>query len=114
MVKKSGNKRIKAAADYIRNNYSQNINTAYIAKKYAFSPNYFSFLFKKETGCNFVEYLAHVRIEKACAFLKHTDLNIHNIAQKVGYGDSQYFFRVFKKTTGLTPAEYRKKIRFKL
>ena len=113
LVKTSGNKRIKAAANYIRSNYSQNINTAYIAKKYTFSPNYFSFLFKKETGCNFVEYLAHVRIEKACAFLKHTDLNIHDIAQKVGYGDSQYFFRVFKKATGLTPAEYRKKIRFK-
>ena len=114
LEKTSGNKRIKAAADYIRSNYSQNISTADIAKKYAFSPNYFSFLFKKETGCNFTEYLAHVRIEEACAFLKHTDLNINEIAQKVGYGDSQYFFRVFKKTTGLTPAEYRKKIRFKL
>lgn len=112
--KSSGNKRIKAAADYIRKHYSQNISTADIAKKYAFSPNYFSFLFKKETGCNFVEYLSHVRIEEACAFLKHTDLNIYEIAQKVGYGDSQYFFRVFKKCTGLTPAEYRKKMRFKL
>ena len=110
----SGNKRIKAAADYIRSNYSQNISTADIAKKYAFSPNYFSFFFKKETGCNFTEYLAHVRIEEACSFLKHTDLKIYEIAQKVGYGDSQYFFRVFKKTAGLTPAEYRKKMRFKL
>lgn len=101
---------IKSAADYVRSHYTENLHINNMAYRYAFSPNYFSYLFKKETGCSFVKYIIKLRIEYACTLFKHTDLSVQQVAQKTGYTDSQYFFRVFKKNTGLTPSEYRKKM----
>ena len=50
-------------------------------------------------------------MEKAREYLKDTDLSVIEIAENVGYEDSQYFFRVFKKTTGVTPLQYRQQYR---
>ena len=50
-------------------------------------------------------------MEKARKYLKDTGLSVIEIAESVGYEDSQYFFRVFKKTTGVTPLQYRQQCR---
>lgn len=75
------------------------------------SPNYFSSVFKKELDQSAVNYITEVRMEKAREYLKDTDLSVIEIAENVGYEDSQYFFRVFKKTTGVTPLQYRQQYR---
>ena len=62
----------------------------------------------RETGQTTVNYIKELRLNKACDYLVNSGKSIADISKEVGYEDSQYFFRVFKKTTGLTPLEYRK------
>ncbi|MFD1903899.1 helix-turn-helix domain-containing protein [Paenibacillus rhizoplanae] len=64
--------------------------------------------FKQITGENLSDYLTGLRVEKAKALLQNTNLRLSQIAELVGYEDEKYFSRVFKKTAGLTPREYRK------
>ncbi|MCY8087160.1 response regulator [Bacillus sonorensis] len=75
------------------------------------NPDYLGKLFKQETGEKFSSYVARVRIEKAMAIMKHTGgIPIGELAEKLGFGDNpKYFSLVFKKYTGYTPSEYRKK-----
>lgn len=72
------------------------------------SKNYFSYLFKKELGISFVEYLNQVRVEAAKKLLDTTDEKTYEISEKVGYSDYKYFSSVFKKITGVSPAQYKK------
>ena len=52
-------------------------------------------------------YLSELRIEKAKELLADVTINVKDIGQKVGYRDSSYFTKVFKRFTGVTPSEYR-------
>ncbi|MBI9108984.1 MAG: response regulator [Spirochaetales bacterium] len=74
------------------------------------STSQFSMLFKEGTGQTFVEYLTAQRIEEAKKLLKTTDLKGYEIAEKTGFADPRYFSIVFKKITGLTAMEYRKRV----
>lgn len=100
--------KITLAITYMEENYSQNIVINELAERYGMSPNYFSSMFKKETNQSAVNYLTTIRINKAVEYLQNTDFSVAEIARRVGYEDSQYFFRVFKKATGFTPLMYRK------
>ena len=70
--------------------------------------SYLSMLFKKSFGINFVDYLTDLRISAAKELLADPLLSTAEIAGMVGYESPNYFARVFKKTTGMTPTEYRK------
>jgi len=72
--------------------------------------SYFSMLFKKSFGVNFVDYLTELRIGAAKKLLADPLLSAAEIAGMVGYESPNYFTRVFKKNTGMTPTEYRKKL----
>lgn len=100
--------KIKMAIQYIEQHYNEEISINEIAYMYAMSPNYFSTVFKKETGMTVVNYITDMRIKNACRLLKETKASIVDVSHEVGYQDTQYFFRVFKKITGKTPLEYRK------
>ena len=100
--------KVKLSIKYIRDNYNRDISVNELAEKYSLSPNYYSTIFKRETGQTTVNYIKELRLNKACDYLVNTGKSIADISKEVGYEDSQYFFRVFKKTTGLTPLEYRK------
>jgi two-component system response regulator YesN len=64
--------------------------------------------FKRESGLSFSEYLNKVRIEKAKELLKDPKFNITEVAFEVGYEDSQYFCRIFKKSEGISPRQYQR------
>lgn len=103
--------KIMLAIQYIQENYNENIAINELAERYGMSPNYFSSVFKKELKQSTVNYITEFRIKKAREYLVETDKSVVEIAKKVGYEDSQYFFRVFKKSTGLTPLQYRQQNR---
>lgn len=97
--------------DYVEANFfSDDISLDRLSKKFFMSPYQISRLFKAEFGENLQSFLLRIRLEKAKQFLETSSLPVHDIAELVGYQDVKYFFRIFKKWTGITPAEYRKKL----
>ena len=107
----SSKDKIQLATQYTKKHYNENLSINGLAELYNMSPNYFSSVFKRELDQSAVNYITEVRMEKAREYLKDTDLSVIEIAENVGYEDSQYFFRVFKKTTGVTPLQYRQQYR---
>jgi two-component system response regulator YesN len=100
---------IEKAKEYIKGNYSDcDISVEKLCSKLHVSPTYFSTIFKKETGMNFVNYLTAVRLEEAVKLLNTTDYKTYMIAEKVGYPEANYFSYVFKKEFGVSPSKYRK------
>lgn len=93
--------------DYIHEHYGEKITLEFAASYVFMSPAHFSKLFKKSTGKNFVDYLAEYRIEKAKQLLVGSALMIYQISEQVGYSNFNYFSKVFKRYTGMTPKDYR-------
>ena len=99
---------IQKAQEYIRKNYSeQDISLHSVAKEVNISPNHFSTIFSQETGETFICYITRVRLDRAKALLRTTQMRTSEIGYEVGYNDTHYFSYVFKKNTGMTPKEYR-------
>lgn len=99
---------IAQAVDYIRNNFADDLTLERVAQAVHLSPYYLSHLFKEELGISFIEYVTKVRIEEAKKLLLGTSATISEIACMVGYQDSSYFTKVFKKLEGQTPTQFRK------
>lgn len=106
--KQADRKPICIAKQYIQQNYMKPITLKNVSSFVGFNDSYFCYLFKKESGKNFLEYLSEVRMNKAKELLKETNLCISNICEMVGYTDLKYFRKNFKRYTGLRPNEYRK------
>ncbi|MFC3800698.1 response regulator [Cohnella sp. GCM10012308] len=88
--------------------YNKELDLSYIADKVGFNASYISKLFSRERGETITDYLNRVRIDKAKQFLRdHPGLKVYEIAHIVGYGDKIYFQKLFKRTVGVTPNEYR-------
>ncbi len=100
---------IKKALDYIDNNFHKDISLDELAGELGISSYYFSKLFKEEKGEGFVEYLTRRRVEEAKALLKSPEHSIKEVGVACGYSDPNYFSRIFKKATGMTPTEYKDK-----
>jgi len=99
-------KTIKKIKKYIDQNYSKDISLNDIADRYNISYFHLSKTFKQIYGKNFKDYLLDVRMDHAKKLLRKSNSNISTIAQKVGYIDPNYFSKVFKKYTGLSPSSY--------
>ena len=102
------NRPIRMAKEYIQKNYMNPIGLEEISAMLGFNLSYFSVLFKKETGQNFLEYLTEVRIANAKELLRETNLSIAEICNRVGYLDQKHFIATFKKYAGIKPGEFRK------
>lgn len=103
-------KSVHKVLQYIENNYYLDISLEDVAEKVGLSTNYLSAIFKQTTGSSFINYLTNLRMEKAKLKLQELDLSIYEVAESIGYSSSQYFSRVFKKKTGMTPTAYRNSI----
>lgn len=99
---------IRIAKQYVTRHFQEPITLETVCEDIGFSVNYFSMLFKRETGEGFAKYLTRVRIEEAKTLLRETNLPIAEICEKVGYSDRKHFTHTFHKATGLNPVEYRK------
>ena len=73
------------------------------------SPNYLSTIFKTETGMTIFDYMTQIRMEAAAKLILNGEAKIQEVAQAVGYNNTQSFTRLFKKTYRMTPLEYRRK-----
>ena len=99
---------IRIARQYVMQHFDEPITLETVCEDIGFSVNYFSMLFKRETGEGFAKYLTRVRIEEAKTLLHETSIPIAEICEKVGYSDRKHFTHTFHKATGLNPVEYRK------
>lgn len=98
---------IKFVIDYINNNYQKDLSLTYVANLVSKSYNYFSTLFKNETGSNFSDYLRNVRIDKAKELLKDAGSSAMDVAKAVGYANYIHFSKTFTKLVGVNPAKYK-------
>ncbi len=94
---------------FIEKNYYYDLTLDDIAEQVSVSTSYLSKLFKDKYNVTIIEYLTYIRIEQAAELLKQTAKPICEIANQIGYHDANYFSKVFKKITGQTPTEFRKK-----
>lgn len=95
---------------YITKHYMEDISLATVAEHIKISPYYLSRLMKQEKGITFIEYLTEIRMKEAKHLAMQTDLPIKDIAERCGYSNDTYFCKVFKRQTGRTIGEYRRKI----
>lgn len=94
---------------YLQHNYMiYGVSLDSISDILNINSSYFSLLFKKSFGVNFVDYLTELRINAAKELLKDPFLTMAEVAGMVGYENPNYFTRVFKKNTGTTPTEFRR------
>lgn len=93
----------------IRTHYGEHLSVNALAEQVHYSPAHLSTLFKKETGLTLSEAILRTRLKAAMDLLRTTLEPVSVIASQTGYTDVQYFSRVFKQFTGLTPLEYRRK-----
>lgn len=95
--------------DYIDRNYKKDISAKDVAGILGYSDVYFSKVFKQLFDDNFINYLTKIRIDRAKLLLKDVSFNIKEVGKSVGYADSNYFTKVFKRSVGMSPSEYRSK-----
>ena len=95
--------------DYIDRNYKKDISAKDVAGILGYSDVYFSKVFKQLFDDNFINYLTKIRIDRAKVLLKDISFNIKEVGKSVGYADSNYFTKVFKRSVGISPSEYRSK-----
>lgn len=99
---------LKPAIEYIYKNKSENVTVEKLSKICHISPSYFSRLFAKETGENFSNFLSRLKVEWAKSILEEKNMSIKEISDELGFSETGYFIKVFKKYEGVTPAIYRK------
>lgn len=95
------------AKTYIKANYTEELSLEKAADYVHLNAYYFSKIFKQQTGETFIDYLTSLRIGKAKELIAQGGYSLKEICYMAGYNDPNYFSRVFKKVTGVTPTEYR-------
>lgn len=99
---------VRDSMEYVQAHYAENIQVSDVAAAVYVTPNYFSKIFKQETGENFTEWLNKFRIEKAKnLILQQPGDKVYEIAAKVGFNDYKYFAFIFKKYVGYTPGTFK-------
>ena len=93
---------------YLQEHLAEEVSLSVLAEQFHLNPQYISQLFKSEIGVGFLAYLTNIRMEKAKKLLLSTSLSVADVAERSGYGDYRVFTKVFKKSEGSTPSQYRR------
>jgi AraC-like DNA-binding protein len=99
------------ALSYVADNYAEPLPLSTVARVAGFAPSYFSVLFKRREKMTFEHYVRRLRLERAQQLLAQTDLDVGRVALLAGFRTPGYLARVFKRATGLTPLESRRRAR---
>lgn len=102
------NRIVEIAQKYIEENFENNVTLAETAKSCHVSASHLSRLFIKETGEGFSVFLSNIKIEKAKEWLETEEWSVSDIGYRLGFNETGYFIRTFKKKVGMTPGMYRK------
>jgi len=92
----------------IKENFAENLRLRELGKKYYVNSSYLGQIFRKKYGKSFSDYLTDYRMTEATKLLLKTDMKVNQIAEAVGYKDSDYFIRKFIELKGCTPSKFRK------
>ena len=93
--------------EHINVHYNETVTVEDLSVIAGFSTSHFRRIFKSLTGKTLSHYIQTIRIQEACKFLKNKELNVEQIAQRVGYSDIKHFYTVFKRITGSLPKAFR-------
>ncbi|MCD6120363.1 MAG: helix-turn-helix transcriptional regulator [Spirochaetales bacterium] len=102
---------LSVAIEYIKSNLNKPITRDEVARMCNISPAYFSRVVKLRTGYTFTELLNRIRIDYACSLLDSTDKNVAEVGFACGFNDQSYFTKVFKRKKGISPNNYKKRIK---
>jgi len=94
--------------EYINENITADLSAAALCNKFNISRSRLFRYASEYYGCGIEQITRHIRLEKAKSLLETTNYPISEVSYMVGYGDYNYFIKVFKKNTGITPGRYRK------
>lgn len=108
--RQAGHAQADKMKEYIFKHYQEDITLQILSEEFGLTAGYISEIFKEAGDKNFHEFLTEVRIGKAIELLKDKRKKISEIAEQIGYHDTNYFFKVFKKTTGMTPKQFREQL----
>ena len=101
------NSMIRNVCRIVLENVDSEISVKIIADQLFLNHSYLSTIYKEKTGCSLVEYITMVKMERAKILFKDDSMRIYEIADKLGYKDVEYFSKLFKKYTGITPSEFK-------
>lgn len=99
---------VSTAARFVQDHFKEPIGLTEAAQAAGVNPTYLSYLFRREMGIGFANFLLNQRIGCAMELLRHTNLKVREVAEQSGFHDYHYFAKAFKKMNSLSPAEYRK------
>lgn len=99
---------MEAITKYMQEHLSEDVSLHILSEEFHLNSQYISQLFKNEIGVNFLTYLTNIRMEHAKKLLLSTSLSIAEVSEQSGYGDYRVFTKVFKKSEGITPSQYRR------
>lgn len=105
--------KIRAAVQYIQENFKKDLNMAMVSNHVSMNYSLFSIIFKEYTGVNFVTYLKKMRIEEAKRMLRETDEKVRDIGKAAGFENDKNFLKSFKAACGVSPTEYRRMAEWK-
>ena len=99
---------IHGITQYLQEHLAEEVSLSVLAEEFHLSAQYISQLFKNEIGVGFLAYLTNIRMERAKQLLLSTSLSIAEVSEQSGYSDYRVFTKVFKKSEGITPSQYRR------
>ena len=103
----SGDALVQAARDYIEAHSAEKFSLKALSDALFINGSYLLRLFRSRTGQTLLGYHNRVRCERAQALLRDTEISISEVGEAVGFVSSAHFSHVFRKTTGMTPSEFR-------